>query len=88
MESSASWDDTQKLIDANLYIHPQSPGADVIKALMEKGLLKISEFEAVHAAEVFITDEANRIHQLVMAGYSGRSASGQIYTKLQAMGVI
>ena len=87
MENPASWDDTQKLIDRNLYTNHTNPGPDVIKALGEADL-QVTDPNKLKEIETVITEEAKRIHEMVMTGFCGRSACGQIYFKLQQLGVV
>lgn len=88
MENPGSWDDTQKLINQALYVNPTNPGPDVVKALGEASLLKVTDPDRLKEIEVVITEEAQRVHQMVMTGYCGRSACGVIYSKLQTLGVV
>lgn len=85
MENPASWDDTQKLIDRAIYaVGPLTPSRSIIEALRESNLLK----QEPDNLEQEISAVLQHHQEMLDARYCGSSASRQVYTKLQQLGVV
>jgi hypothetical protein len=87
MENPATWNDTQKLINRMLYATTlMSPGAAVVNGLKAHGF---------HSTEVEIDNLASLVdkkfdeyNKLLATGFCGSSASRQVYSMLQQLGVV
>jgi hypothetical protein len=85
MENPLSWNDTQKLINQALYSNSSNkPGKNVVQALHDNGLLKLS----IDNLETFVDAEYDQYQQTLEAGYCGSSLATVLYHKLVAMGAL
>ena len=85
MENPATWNETQKLINAALYqnLNRQSPGSSVVSALRDNKLIKSGvEVENLSSLVDKKFDAYNKLLE------TGASASKQVYSMLQQLGVV
>jgi len=88
MENPATWNDTQKLINRALYqnLNRQSPGSSVVSALRDNKLIK-SGVEVENLSSL-VDKKFDAYNKLLETGFCGASASRQVYSMLQQLGVV
>ena len=87
MENPATWNETQKLINRALYATSlMSPGATVVNWLKAHGL-HLTEVEIDNLASL-IDKKFDEYNKLLATGFCGSSASRQVYSMLQQLGVV